>query len=371
MFLYEYEYCLAESILNRKDTKKTRFPLLFSYTGTCQAFKLPVKGTMTMQCWGASGGSLSIAENNYPTNTVGGNGGYTEGIISGINHYTELYVYVGAQGKSMSADCIHQTFNGGGGSRGFDRDNYDDIYADPHTTSQGGGATDIRLLMHTIGTWGYLNENVSISEQGFIEDNGLTDESLYTRLIVAGGGGGANRYAYWDSPNMHYGDSEGGAAGGLKGYGGKTAACSGTRIEPATNSTGGTQTAGGDGWKYNGTYSLSNNGQYGYGGIYGTFGGGGGGYYGGGTGGSNICVVGSGAGGSSYVSGHGGCSTLTYSGKTYTFTSPEIWDGLGYKWNNSAATSTRGFPNTAGSGTENGHIGNGYAKITLITPVND
>ena len=192
-----------------------KFTALFSFTGTCQAFKLPVKGTMTMQCWGASGGSLSIAENNYPTNTVGGNGGYTEGIISGINHYTELYVYVGAQGKSMSADCIHQTFNGGGGSRGFDRDNYDDIYADPHTTSQGGGATDIRLLMHTIGTWGYLNENVSISEQGFIEDNGLTDESLYTRLIVAGGGGGANRHAYWGSPNTHYGDSEGGAAGGL------------------------------------------------------------------------------------------------------------------------------------------------------------
>lgn len=197
------------------------------------------------------------------------------------------------------------------------------------------------------------------------------DGSMSARLLVAAGGGGANRYAYWQDPNTHYGDSDGGAAGGLAGYGGKTSACFTDRIDLATNTTGGTQTSGGNGWKYNGAYSNSNNGKFGYGGVFGTFGGGGGGYYGGGAGGSNSCVVGSGAGGSSYVSGHGGCSTLSYGGNTYTFSSPEIWDGLGYKWNSSAATSTRGFPNTAGTANENGHSGNGYAKIILTTPTND
>ena len=128
-----------------------------------------------------------------------------------------------------------------------------------------------------------------------------------------------------------------------------------------SRSTGGTQSSGG--------YSVYYYGGFGYGGS--GYGGGGGGYYGGGSGGSNNSVISSGGGGSSYVSGHGGCTSLSYGGNTYTFSSPEIWDGLGYKWNNTTATATRGFPTTSGSGTENGHSGNGYAKITMTTPYND
>lgn len=347
-----------------------KFTAVFDYTGTSQSFKLPVKGCMTMQCWGASGASIPIAEGNYPINTAGGKGGYVTGSINSIPRSTMLYIYVGGKGEILQAELAEkQTFNGGGGCRGFDTQ-YANIYADPHLSGQGGGATDIRFIKHRLGAWGYKNGE-DTQEQYYIEDIGEVDESMHTRLLVAAGGGGANRYCYWLEPNTHYGDSEGGAAGGLIGYGGKTAACSNTRIDLATNTTGGTQTSGGDGWKYNGAYDYTNNGKFGYGGVWGSFGGGGGGYYGGGAGGSGSCVVGSGSGGSSYVSGHGGCVPLIYEGEAYTFSSPEIWDGQGYKWNSSSATANRGFPNTAGSGNENGHSGNGYAKIILTTPVDD
>lgn len=281
----------------------------------------------------------------------GGLGGYVMGTISSLSHYQMLYIYVGQQGS----ECVKSfTFNGGGGCVVRDLSNV-------HAAGQGGGGTDIRLTQHTNGTWGVK----VIKDEDYLYE-GEGDASFDSRLLVAGGGGGGNRYAQGSSVR---GSSIGGDAGGLKGYSGNASGAS-DPLPKITAPTGGTQTGGGTGGFWNGSIYYSYNGSWGYG-NYGNFGGAGGGYYGGGSGCDGGSAVSSGAGGSSYVSGHGGCSTLTYSGKTYTFTSPEIWDGLGYKWNSSAATSTRGFPNTAGSGTENGHTGNGYAKITLITPVND
>jgi len=314
---------------------------------------------MTMQCWGAQGADLPGWSGGRSATHDGGLGGYVTGNISSLSHYQMLYIYVGCQGKTLvNVSTVVRSFNGGGGFS-----NSSEPSTNIHAAGQGGGATDIRLTQHTLGTWGFYKDYEND------EDKGVGDASFSSRLIVAAGGGGANQYATY-GPTA-YGESGGGDAGGLKGYPGLTAEHGGsTRIAGSHNATGGTQTGGGTGWRYNATLDNSENGSFGWGGT-GNFGGGGGGYYGGGSGGNIGSLVGSGAGGSSYVSGHGGCSTLTYSGKTYTFTSPEIWDGLGYKWNNSAATSTRGFPNTAGSGTENGHTGNGYAKITLITPEND
>jgi uncharacterized repeat protein (TIGR01451 family) len=183
----------------------------------------------------------------------GGNGG---GMLGGLGGYARADVvvtpgetatiYVGQVGQvtdAAHAGYSTNAFNGGG--RGW---TWSSFYG---YAGSGGGASDVRL-----GGSGFSN-----------------------RVVVAGGGGGA-------SGNSPCG---GGAGGGLIaatvncGYG---------------NVTGGSQSAGGVGGQ---------NGSFGQGGMAlapttdGWVGGGGGGYYGGGCGFSH----GAGAGGSSFVGGHG------------------------------------------------------------------
>ena len=94
-------------------------------------------------------------------------------------------------------------------------------------------------------------------------------------------------------------------------------------------------------------------------------GGGGSGLYGGGSGGVNHSIVGSGAGGSSFISGHPGCSTVS----GYSFTSTQMIDGKGLSWT-SAGQTTGGsavqMPTTSGGleALNSGHSGHGYAKIS-------
>ena len=202
--------------------------------------------------------------------------------------------------------------------------------------------------------------------------------------MVAGGGGGSD---YYQS------GSNGGAAGGLTAYSGGYYGSSGYTV-----STGGTQVSGGIGGKGaatggSGTFgiggSATNTGNHG--------GGGGGGYYGGGSGSYNNSVVGSGAGGSSYVSGHTGsvaiksdsdtsarlgtdsvaCTTGTtdnlcsihYSSKFFSDT--VMIDGTGYSWTNVKGEQAQ-MPNPSGGSYSLGvgHTGNGYARITPISYYN-
>ena len=104
----------------------------FAYTGAVQNYTTVCRGTHTLTVWGAQGGN------------TGGKGGYSTGVVN-LNENMKLYIYVGGQGSTGSSGG----FNGGGTTG---------------TTSggSGGGASDIR-----IGT-----------------------DSLYARVIVAGGGGG-------------------------------------------------------------------------------------------------------------------------------------------------------------------------------------
>ena len=113
-------------------------------------------------------------------------------------------------------------------------------------------------------------------------------------------------------------------------------------------------------------------------------GGGGGGYYGGSNGHGTT-----GSGGSSYISGHtgavaiisesdttakSGCTTGTsdnscsihYSGKMFTNTI--MIDGQGYNWTNEKGEQVQ-MPSPSGVvyATGEGHSGNGYAKIALVT----
>ena len=180
----------------------------------------------------------------------------------------------------------------------------------------GGGATDIRIINDT---W----------------DN---FESLKSRIIVAAGGGAGDNY------------KDGGAAGAEKGFGCDESSQGGTQTGPGTGYCDGSFGKGGS-YKYTGRDRN---------------GGGGGGYYGGACGTSDNKY--GGGGGSSFISGDSKCnailqsssspSSMKHSGQSihYSglfFRKTKMIDGK------NAMTSPYGKK-------ENGHHGNGAAKITLL-----
>ena len=201
-------------------------------------------GSYLFEVWGAAGGG-----------SLPGYGAFVSGILT-IKSQQQLYFYIGQKGKNGASEA----YNGGGiGTSGG---------------SGGGGATDVRLIN---GTWSNF-------------------DSLKSRIIVAGAGGGSQQTAY---------QKQGGSGGIEKGdYGSITA----TGI---TISEGGQQTRGGKGGT--GTWSGLD-GEFGKGGrgsVSNENGNGGGaGYFGGGGSGTSPQKVGSGAGGSSYISGYSGCQAI-------------------------------------------------------------
>lgn len=224
-----------------------------------------------------------------------------------------LYVYVGNQNG----------FNGGGL-----------ITSTQPYGANGGGGTDIRLIKHNESTWGGT-------------------ASLRTRIIVAGGGGGAcNR-------GDNYGDGNGGYGGGLTGGTGQS-------INNSRNSyyicTGGGQTTGGTS---NGAGAYT-----GTGGSVGAFGyaqqanitysgliqaAAGGGWYGGGAFGHS-----GGGGGSSFVSGMTSCNGINnQTGAHLGASQPSIIDGVTYSFSSPVMYAGNSASRPANPG---GVLG--YAKIT-------
>ena len=286
----------------------------YMYTGEAQTFTAPKTGNYKVELWGAQG-------MDYDSSNIGGKGGYTSGIIS-LNKDEHLFVYVGGKGVGKTAG-----YNGGatGGS------------STDGTYTAGGGATDVRLVS---GNWN-------------------NEQSLNSRIMVAGGGAGSGYY--W------VGIIAGGNAGGLTGESGTS---NGKGAEH-TVATGGTQTSAG--LTVNGADSSSGFGYSTQNNIYGT--GGGGGYYGGGSGSSTDSRVSAGAGGSSYISGHTGCVAI----KSSSDQSPK--DGCDNGTTNNSCSihySNKVFTNTIlksgseempaydGVSTITGNTGNGLAIITLI-----
>lgn len=215
-------------------------------------------GEYEVECWGGDGG---IGYGN--TNPIG-YGGYVKGRIS-FAQSQPLFLYIGEGGVSTNTT---PAYNGGGAS-----------YASSgHNGGRGGGATDIRLVG---GTWN-------------------NPASLQSRIMVAGGGGGA-------MPSCGGNRATAGHAGGLEGSYSLNQA--GTYVNNC--SYGGTQTAGG-------TFRLGSNasnngvrGAFGIGANAGTCAGGGGsGYYGG----ASLYTSG-GGGGSSFISGYAGCDAVDENGK--------------------------------------------------------
>lgn len=240
-------------------------------------------GIYKLETWGAQGGNS------------GGKGGYASGNITLTGDET-LYFYVGgAGGKGTNAG-----FNGGGttGSSG----------------GAGGGATDIRI----------------------------NTDSLYARVIVAGGGGGNGK------DNCAIGGFGGGATGG-----GST-----NQNSCGIQAGSGNQTLGGNAGTYN-NISGANSGTFGFGGnaldgIY-DGGAGGGGWYGGGAGASADWSNG-GGGGSGFI--FNSSSVLPFGhllNSTYYLEDAIMIDG------NSS------MPTTDGNSKEFGHTSNGHIKITRLS----
>lgn len=263
-------------------------------------------GTYKLEVWGAQGGNYSDVSGSHS----GGFGGYSVGTLT-ITEDTDFYVYVGGQPTTSATDATATPGGYNGGGAGFNR-NYSGVY----TYGQGGGGgTDIRI----------------------------GQDSLYARVIVAGGGGGSASNG--NEQRTKYG-------------GGLTGGCN-NEIYRAT------QTSSGDNNNTNakkgsfgyGGNAVSEGGNYKYG-----SGGGGGGWYGGavhnGYSDSDIAYRAYNGGGSGYV----------YTADTATsYPSGCLLNPTYYLANAKTIDGNTVSPAVSIGGTETGHEGNGYARITVLS----
>ncbi|EAX93797.1 hypothetical protein TVAG_339200 [Trichomonas vaginalis G3] len=242
-----------ENVTKYKDQYLFGYPCQ-STSADCSPYTIHISsGSYLFEAWGARG-AFGIWNK---VNSIPGLGGYTSGVLT-ITKPLTLYLYVG------STSFFNSFFSAKMSGAFF-----------------GGASSDVRL---------YANESFDWS-------NPL---SLRSRIMVSGGGGGAE----W--PN-----SIGGNGGGLEGGSGKSD-CSLGGMRCSGLSGGGTQISGG-------TPAPSNGQVYGIPGLFGMssfnysspdFGAvGGTGYYSG----ASIELTGAAGGGSSFISGYEGCIALNSS----------------------------------------------------------
>ena len=266
----------------------------FDYTGSVQTATL-APGTYKLECWGGQGGTYS----SY----IGGYGGYSKGTIT-LTEATTVYISVGGAGSSSSTAA---GFNGGGTGISSGRG--------------GGGATDVRIGQN----------------------------SLYSRVIVAGGGGGAGVI----SANANPCGCGGGEYGGDGYYNDTTGS-----YTIGQNRCGGSasQTAGGKTWS---TSTQATFGQGGNASGYSCGGGGGGWYGGGGAYDSDSDSDGRwGGGGSGYV----------YTSSTAkNYPNGCLLNSTHYLTNAQTIAGNTSFTSPTGSA-ETGHTGSGFCRITNLNP---
>lgn len=266
----------------------------FDYTGSTQSKTLK-PGTYTIECWGGQGGTYS--------GCIGGYGGYSKGTIT-LTKTTTVYISVGGAGSSSSTAA---GFNGGGTGISSGRG--------------GGGATDVRIGQN----------------------------SLYSRVIVAGGGGGAGV----TSANANPCGCGGGEYGGDGYYNDTTGS-----YTTGQNRSGGSasQTAGGITWS---TGTQATFGQGGNASGYSCGGGGGGWYGGGGAYDSDSDSDGRwGGGGSGYV----------YTSSTAkNYPNGCLLNSTHYLTNAQTIAGDTSFTSPTGSA-ETGHTGSGFCRITNLNP---
>lgn len=236
----------------------------------------------------------------------GGNGGYSVGTIE-LKATTTLYIYVGGQPAATGTSRAKTPGGFNGGGTGQNRH-----YSSTYTYGQGGGGgTDIRI----------------------------GQDSLYARVIVAGGGGGSAS----DNSTTKWGGGENG------GHGGMTAGQAYVAKQTAP-STSGRYLAGTFGQGAN-AYTSRTDYQCGSGG-------GGGGWYGGYAYNyaqdSQTALRGYNGGGSGYV---------YTSANAKNYPSGCLLSSAHYLTEAQTIGGGESFPSTTG-GTETGHQGNGFVRIT-------
>ena len=272
----------------------------FAYTGTAQAISLP-RGQYIIECWGAQGGYRSSSD-------YGGKGGYSVGTLT-LTQSTDLYIYVGGAGNSSTTRLSNNSsiyeggFNGGGHRYDY---------------KGGGGATDVRI----------------------------GKDSLYARVIVAGGGGSDGAT---NKKGMYGGGLEGGSTTescGAGGYGGTQTGNTWLTTTRSTNASYDTASCyAGFGFGGNGNYASS-----GYGGA------GGGGWYGG----SGSYPDGSG----DDDRGGGGGSGYVYTAETaVNYPDGNYVNSSYYLTNAQTIAGNQSFKSPDGTN-ETGHTGNGFCRIT-------
>lgn len=395
----------------------------FDYTGSVQQITLP-KGKYKLQCWGAQGGTSYGSSNG-----VGSKGGYSEGVLT-LTKTTTLYIFVGGQGsRGSSTSLVNGGWNGGGASVGKSSYNSGGTngYSYP---ACGGGATDISTVTSSMSySGGRTNRSAaSLLARCIVAGGGAGGSYRYTSVTTTTTTPHSNSYSLSGKANInggsfYYADAlvanyttitaghtysvslvsgsnvymevyrngswyqattsfkpQSGYTYSVKilmcsNTAGASVACtltdSWTTSSTDTSNSSGysnkSQVGGGTsgGGSYPGTQSSGGSGSqaggFGYGANQPTTGNrydsgaGGGGWYGGGsyTSDSSTSAVNYSGGGSGFVN--------TSANASYR---PSGYTGLQLDSGTTTAGNTS-HPSTSG-GTETGHSGNGYAKITVI-----
>ena len=271
----------------------------FDFTGTVQTYKLSCTGKYKLQVWGAEGGRGRNGNTGNSLAGTAGKGGYSEGIID-VTEEIKLYIYVGGKGGDAK--------DGAGGAAGYNGGGAGAANSGSRTGG-GGGASDIRI----------------------------NTDSLYSRVIVAGGGGSTGWYESLSAGN-------GGGSYGTSGSTYGTCSYSGGYGGSSSGGSGSVRGTFGQG-------ASSPNTDYNPGGA------GGGGWYGGGAASSatsgNNCA---GGGGSGYV----------YTSSTYSYCPSGCLLNSSYYLKQAETVSGGSIFESPTGEDERGHSGNGYVKITYI-----
>ena len=289
----------------------------FDYTGSVQTTTL-TPGRYKLECWGAQGGNSNQSNGTYGN---GGKGGYSTGILN-VSTNTTIYITVGGQGQNGVLNTrTAGGFNGGGDGYGTNNSG---------VGGGGGGASDISLMSPVFSHSSYFINNIRDTN------------SLLSRIIVAGGGGSAGY-------NVSNNAANGGAGGGTTGQDGLS-----NRVY---HGTGGKQTTFGTGGSSEEPNRYSVQAKFGCGASASNSTdvapGGGGGWYGGGL----------------HCDSAGGGSGYVYTPTTASnYPSGCLLNSAYYLSNAQTIAGNQSFSSPTG-GTETGHSGNGYVRITKLTDV--
>lgn len=247
------------------------------------------------------------AEGGTAINNYGGYGGYSVGTLTLTDESTVLYIQVGGYPASVGDDRVVVPGGYNGGGNGYNR-----YYNDTATYGQGGGGgTDIRI----------------------------GQDSLYARVIVAGGGGGSASNGN-ERAKKYGGGLDGGCEASVY-QAHQTPSTGSTNVNFGTFGQGGAATTEGGNYKYGS-------------------GGGGGGWYGGAA--SNRYSDSE----TTLRTYNGGGSGYVYTADTATnYPSGCLLNSSYYLTEAQTIAGNTSFPSPNG-GTETGHEGNGYARITVL-----